>query len=241
VEGPLLTEGFRSFVGLHRIPIRHGMTLGELALMINESGWLGSNLKADLTVVPVMNWRREAWQQEWGLTWIPPSPNLPDVESVWAYPGTCLLEGTNVSEGRGTALPFITVGAPWMDSGSLMKALQTLPPLGFVFEPITFTPRSRPGSRFPKHEDRVCHGIRIRTNHIQAPRPVALGIHLIEILSRLFPDDFVFLDDHFIDKLYGSDDLRTAIDSGGHAPELMEGWAPALERFKAFRDRFLIY
>jgi uncharacterized protein YbbC (DUF1343 family) len=234
VQGPLLEEAHRSFVGLHPVPIRHGLTLGELATMINESGWLEGGVKANLTVVPMENWSREQYFQETGMSWIPPSPNLPDLSAARAYPGTCLLEGTNVSEGRGTEHPFTCLGAPWIDGHELARALNDL---GFACSPVEFTPRAMQGAWKPKYENEPCRGIMVKASG----KPVQLGVYLLASLARLYPDDFRFLKTRFIDRLYGSGRLREAIETGEEVRLLIERWQPDLEAFRKFREPFLIY
>jgi len=142
VQGNILEAAQASFVGLYPIPVRHGMTAGELAKMFNGQGWLAGRVKAELVVVPIEGWRRRMWYDETGLRFIKPSPNMPDLETAAVYPGLCLLEGTNVSEGRGTAMPFRRFGAPWIDSRLLVGRLNALNLPGMRFEQVSFTPTS---------------------------------------------------------------------------------------------------
>ena len=163
IQGPLLEMEYSSFVGMHPIPIRHGLTMGELAVMINENGWLGEKLHVDLTIIPMKGWERDMWYDETGIYWKPPSPNLPSFNAALAYLGTCLLEGTNVSEGRGTYSPFLNIGAPWIDAKEFTKELQKLDLPGVQFHPHTFMPISMlDRAKYPKFENQECFGIMIQ-------------------------------------------------------------------------------
>ncbi|MEL6823609.1 MAG: DUF1343 domain-containing protein, partial [Calditrichota bacterium] len=140
VQGNILQSEFATFVGKFPIPVRHGMTTGELAKLFNESGWLGGGVKADLTVVPLTNWTRSQWYDETGLSFIKPSPNMPSLEAATVYPGTCLLEGIKINEGRGTETPFLVLGAPWINADSLTERLNKLELRGVKFQPHRYTP-----------------------------------------------------------------------------------------------------
>ena len=214
VEGNTHTEELFSFIGLTPVPIRHGMTLGELALYYNGEHGLG----CDLAVIPAENWTRDMYYDETGLPFTPPSPNLPTQESVVVYNGTCLLEGTTVSCGRGTTTPFTLIGAPFVQPVRLAQAMNDLNLPGLKFAPAYFRPE------WGKHAHQSCGGVRIHVTDEKAVRPVALGVHLICTLRQLFPADFAFNPPAFgkrwhIDLSSGNTDLRDGILS---APEIRQ-------------------
>ena len=241
VEGPLLQPGFESFVGIARLPVRHGMTVGELARYFNEEYALG----ADLAVVEMQGWQSSRWFDETGLPWVPPSPAMPHLSTATVYPGTCLIEGTNVSEGRGTALPFEQVGAPWIDGFSLACALNDLDLTGVRFRPAAFEPAAS------KYAGRLCHGVQVHVLDRDAFRPVSLGLHLVATLSSLYPDNLRWTsreradgEKHYtFDVLTGSDHIRKVLEDGANAsvPSLLAEWAAGEAEFRERRRPYLIY
>ncbi len=237
VEGPLLDPAYASFVGLYPIPIRPGMTAGELAQLFNQEYGIG----AELEVVRCRGWDRSLWFDQTGLFWVMPSPNLPTLDSLTLYPGTCLIEGTNLSEGRGTTRPFELIGAPWVNPYDLADTLEQLGLAGVRFRPTYFTPT------FSKHEGQVCGGIQLHITDRCSLRPVTVAAHLIQTLKRLYPQEFDWRppwepDGVFpIDRLSGSDRLRKQIDAGVPAAEIVAGWSAELQTFSVCRDRFLLY
>lgn len=190
VEGPIREDSLRSFVGLHPIPIVHGMTVGELATMFNEEGWLKDGVKADLHVVKMDGWRREMWYDETGLRWIPPSPNIRTLETAVVYPGTCLIEATNLSEGRGTERPFEYIGAPFVDGEAFAKELNQLHLPGVNFQPITFTPRPMSGATSPKYSGILCAGVGIQVIDREIFEPVRTGHALLVTAKRIVGEPF---------------------------------------------------
>jgi uncharacterized protein YbbC (DUF1343 family) len=234
VEGNLLDPAFASFVGAHQIPIRHGMTAGELARLIaSERGW------PEPDIVPMRGWRREQWFDETDLPWVQPSPNLPTLDSVTLYPGTCLLEGTNVSEGRGTTRPFEYIGAPWVDPFRLAAEMTERGLPGCAFRPAYFTPT------FSKHAGEVCGGVQVHITDRAALRPVAIGIHLLEAIRTLDPEAFAWRSfeegRYFVDLLLGSDQPRRLLNEGAGATEVMAGWDDQSAAFAGRRQTFLLY
>ncbi|MFL5758961.1 MAG: exo-beta-N-acetylmuramidase NamZ domain-containing protein [Thermomicrobiales bacterium] len=234
IEGNVLEPKFVSFVGVHPIPIRHGMTAGELArLVANERGW------PEPLIVPMRGWSRAQWFDQSGLTWIQPSPNLPTLDSVSLYPGTCLIEGTNLSEGRGTTRPFELIGAPWLDPFRLATKLEkrTLP--GCAFRPAFFTPT------FSKHMGNVCGGVQVHITDRDALRPAELGVHLLEVVRTLDPGAFSWRQGkggrYFVDLLAGSDQPRRLLDRGTGAHEIVAGWTQESSLFAERRRPFLLY
>lgn len=242
VDGPILDMNYRSFVGMHPIPIRHGMTVGELAMMINGSGWLSGRLSCELSVVKLENWNRKQWISDTDLPWIPPSPNIPDDTTALTYNGFCLLEGTNISEGRGTDYPFKQFGAPWIDSESLSSDLNGLQLPGVKFLPVKFTPKSIPGkSRWPKYRDQPCEGCRITVTDREIFFPLKTAVLVMAMIREKYPHEFQFLESNFIDFLYGSDRLRLMLKNGEDVVSLIESWNVDKTEFIEFRNGFLLY
>ncbi|MGA9116474.1 MAG: DUF1343 domain-containing protein [Bacteroidota bacterium] len=206
LEGPLLEDSLRSFLGMLPVPVLYGLTPGELALMANGEGWLRGGRRADLTVVPLRGWARSMLWPGTGLPWRPPSPNLPGFQSAMVYPATCLLEATNVSEGRGTPRPFEWFGAPWVDGEALACSLSALGLPGIGFRPVRFTPS---GS---KHAGRLCGGAEMAVANPLTARVVETGLHILGTLHRLYPDSLRV-------DLHG---LRRRVGAGGPAAEWMD-------------------
>jgi molybdopterin-guanine dinucleotide biosynthesis protein MobB len=238
VEGAPQDPEFLSFVGLHPIPVRHGMTSGELArLLAAERG-----LDLDLVVSPMSGWSREMPYDETGLAWIPPSPNIPTVETARVYPGMCLLEGTNLSEGRGTTRPFETFGAPWLDPLPLVAALEDLELPGVSFLPTRFRPM------FEKHAGKTCGGAIFEVRDPDAFRSFETGLRVVEVARRLSPDEFRWRAEPYefdsrpaIDVLTGSRRFRENLDAERGATEEIARHREEERKFLARRDPFLIY
>ncbi len=241
VEGPVLDPRFRSFVGMHPIALRHGMTVGELATMFNDEGWLKDGVRAKLTVVKMKGWRREMYFEETGLPWVRPSPNMPNVDAATLYPGMALLEATNFSEGRGTTIPFELVGAPWIVSDTLIAKLRGYGMPGISFRDTTFTPVDMPGFRMnPKFEGQLCRAIRFRLTDRRAFRSVAFGIQLLSALQQLYPDHFV-MRPKAMARLAGVDWVREWILQGRTPDEIVAHWQSGLQTFKKLRRKYLLY
>ncbi|APF17392.1 Uncharacterized conserved protein UCP016719 [Caldithrix abyssi DSM 13497] len=241
IEGPLLDTAFASFVGLFPIPVRHGMTAGELATLFNEQGWLKNGVRAKLRIVPMKNWQRSMWYDQTGLKFIAPSPNMPDLATATVYPGMCLLEGTNVSEGRGTEMPFLQFGAPWIKTAVLLKELRALNLPGVQFDSTIFKPQSIPGKAVhPKFENQRCYGVRLRVTDRNAFRSFKTGVLVIKALHDLYPDHFAWRVGHF-DRLCGTDAVRLAIEKGEQLDVLFEQWEKEGEAFQKQRQPYLLY
>lgn len=205
VEGPILDLKYQSFIGKYPIPIRYGLTIGELAEKIIQEKWI--RLAPKLTVIPMEGWNVSLWYDETTLPWVKPSPNIPNLETALIYPGMCLLEGTNISEGRGTDHPFKWFGAPWIDSKNLSKELNKLKLSGVVFVPKSFAPISIPGvADKPKYENQLCHGIEIRIIDRNKYNSVKTGISVLKKINKLYPD-FLIIKETRLNKLWGSDTL----------------------------------
>ncbi len=223
------------------LPVRHGMTIGELATMINEKGWLKNGIRAELTVVPMSGWRRSLWFDETGLPWRTPSPNMPDLHVAIVYPGTCLFEGTNVSEGRGTYEPFRRIGAPWLNIDTFGYINKVLDLPGVRFGPIRFIPHSIPAmSPRPKHMDQTVYGVNIVVSDRNLFRPYLTGIALVKYFHDADPGNFKWHEKHF-DRLCGTDKIRKMIQDGKTLQEIQRFIEPAVPAFLAARKPFLLY
>ncbi|HEY2907444.1 MAG TPA: DUF1343 domain-containing protein [Vicinamibacterales bacterium] len=239
VEGPVLVRGFESFVGQYPIPMRHGMTIGELARLFNEHFGIG----ADLEVVAMEGWRREMYHEDTGLPWVMPSPNIPTNETAVVYPGTVLFEGTNVSEGRGTTRPFELVGAPWVTADRFADAMNRLELDGARFRPAFFEPT------FHKHAKVGCGGCQIHVLDRTAFRPVETGIALLAAFRAADADQFAWRPPPYeyehdklpIDILAGSSELREQIDNGMSARDIARSWESSVAEFGRVRKQFLAY
>jgi uncharacterized protein YbbC (DUF1343 family) len=238
-EGPLLRPGFESFVGLHPVPLRHGLTAGELARLANDAFGIG----CDLEVVPCHGWERTAWFDETGLPFVLPSPNLPTLDSCVTYPGMVLLEGTNLSEGRGTTRPFEFVGAPFLDADRFARALEARQLPGVTFRPCHFEPT------FHKHADALCGGVQIHVTDRDAFRSVETAVAVLRAAKDMAPEAFAWRPPPYeyeaekmpIDILWGSEALRTGIDGGGSAAEILSGVEAELASFEATAAPYLLY
>ena len=241
VEGNILETKFSTFVGLYPIPIRHGMTVGELAQMFNGEGWLKDGIQANLNIVPLKNWPRASWYDQTGLKFINPSPNMPDFKTAVIYPGLCLIEGTNVSEGRGTLEPFLQFGAPWIDKKQFSSALNALKLPGVRFQEETFTPRSIKGmSTNPKHQDKLCFGARIEVTDRSVLKAYETGVRVIELIHKLYPDSMEWRQSHF-DRLCGTAKIRESIITNKNLDSLLNSIRQDEDLFRNKRQKYLLY
>ena len=241
VEGNLLNPAFRSFVGASTLPIRHGMTVGELARLFKaelEPPPQSHQAPIQLEVVPMHGWRRAMWYDQTELPWVPPSPNMPTVETATLYPGTCLIEGTNLSEGRGTIKPFEWIGAPWIDSVGWAQTLNNLDLSGTHFRPIHFTPTHS------KYADQPCYGVQIHVTERDELKPVDVALHLIATARCDYPDQFKFLQDsggYFFDLLAGTDEVRQRLMDSESPAEIARVWETDVAAFTKQRRPYLLY
>ena len=239
VDGNLLQLEFLSFVGMHPLVVRHGMTSGELALMFREE----LALDVDLRVVPMKGWRRPMHYEDPGLPWVLPSPHMPTVDTAFVYPGGCLIEGTNLSEGRGTTRPFELVGAPWLDAHALASALERERLPGVGFRAAAFTPT------FQKHQGALCHGVQVHV-HDRARFPAFLTyLLLIHHARRQDEKRFAWRDPPYeyervklpIDILGGTDRVRKTIEQGVSPKKLAGGFRKDAAAFRRRRRKYLLY
>jgi uncharacterized protein YbbC (DUF1343 family) len=239
IEGPTLKRGFESFVGLKPIPVRHSMTIAEIAIYLKEEFYPS----LDLEVIPMSGWRRRLWFDDTGLDWVMPSPNMPTLDTAAVYPGMCLLEGTNLSEGRGTTRPFEIFGAPFGDPHNIVKRLNEFKLQGVIFRPLYFKPT------FQKHSNRLCGGAQIHVIDRERFKPLKTAICIIKTFYELYPNEFRWKSPPYeyeyekppIDILYGSDELRNGIERGLNIEHLEEGWEKDCLRFKRTIEKYLLY
>ena len=239
VEGALLVAGFESFVGQFPIPMRHGMTIGELARLFNAHFRLG----AQLEVVEMEGWRREMFADETGLPWVMPSPNMPTLDTAVVYPGTVLFEGTLLSEGRGTTRPFELLGAPGIEAERFAREMNALGLPGAFFRPAMFEPT------FQKHAKQACGGCQVHVTDRRAFKPVLTGAALIGAFHRAQPDKPVWRQPPYeyeheklpIDILAGSPRFREQVEAGETAARMADSWRGDEVAFKALRAPFLLY
>jgi len=239
VEGPMLEPGYESFVGQYPIPMRHGMTMGELARLFNTEFGIG----ADLEVIAMEGWRRDMYFDATGLPWVIPSPNMPTLDTAIVYPGTVLFEGTNLSEGRGTTRPFELVGAPWPIAERFAEQMNHAGLPGVRFRPAVFEPT------FQKHARTTCAGCQIHVLDRRTFKPVETGAALIAAFRAAGPDTFAWRNPPYeyehdkmpIDILAGSSELREQIEHGVEPRAIAASWAPGVEAFMKIREQYLLY
>ncbi|MCC6158376.1 MAG: DUF1343 domain-containing protein, partial [Deltaproteobacteria bacterium] len=230
-------RGFESFVGLYPVPTRHGMTAGEIARHVRRA----HDIDVDLDVIPMEGWTRAMWWDETDLPWIPPSPNMPTLQTAIVYPGGCLIEATSLSEGRGTTTPFELVGAPGIDGAVVANDLRDRHLPGCVLRPVTFEPR------FQKHAGVPCGGVFVHVTDRDVFDALRTYTHLIDAVRRRFPESFAWRGEAYefvrdvpaIDLLSGSSRLRHAIESGGDIDDALRD--DFSRRFLVEREADLIY
>jgi uncharacterized protein YbbC (DUF1343 family) len=239
IEGNVLEKGFESFVGQFPLPTRHGMTAGELASMFNEHWGIG----CDLEVVRMEGWSRELWFDETDAPWVLPSPNMPTLDSATVFPGTVHLEGTQMSEGRGTTRPFELVGAPYVEPWELARSLKAKGLPAVTFRPTNFLPT------FQKHAGVTCGGVQIHVLDREEFKPVITGVAFVKCCYDLYGEDFRWkeppyeyvFDKNPFDVISGGEGLRRAIERGDTLEEIEESWKEGLEAFRETRQKFLLY
>jgi len=232
-QGNVLDPGFASFVGMYPIPMRHGLTPAELALLFRSE----FGVDAELHIAPLDGWRRDMLFDDTGLPWRAPSPNMPDVESALHYPGTCLFEGTPLSVGRGTDRAFQQVGAPWLNAEELASRVRAHGLEGVRIEAVSFTPRAAGDGKF---SDEEVHGVRLTVTDASTYDPARTGVALLIEARALSGDHWSWRASHF-DRLAGTDRLRRGIDAGEGLEELTRGWTDELNAFSQAREAVLLY
>jgi uncharacterized protein YbbC (DUF1343 family) len=232
MEGPILQfPKYSSFIGLYPIPLRHGMTLGELAQLFNAKFLTN---KVSLTVVPMENWHRDEWFDETDLPWVLPSPNLPTLDSATVYPGQVMIEGTNLSEGRGTTKPFEFFGAPWIDGFVLAKKLNELNLPGVKFREVYFTPT------FSKFSGQQCGGCEIHVADRNKFQSISTTLTILATVEKLYGDKLEFHASYF-DKVLGNSRVREELESGEPVEKIVAEFQPGLNDFAKLREPYLLY
>jgi uncharacterized protein YbbC (DUF1343 family) len=239
VEGNLVENKFRSFVGYFPLTNRHGMTIGELAQMFREE----FSAPCDLEVIPMKGWHRRRYFDELDLPWVLPSPNMPTVDTAVVYPGMCLLEGTELSEGRGTTRPFEIFGAPYVDPEKLVKRLREFHLPGVRFRPLFFKPL------FQKHAGTICGGAQIHVTRRRAYKSLLTGVAVLKAVRGLYPEQFRYREQAYefvedipaIDLLAGNDQLRMQLEKGMALKEIENSWEEDKVRFLELRKKYRLY
>jgi uncharacterized protein YbbC (DUF1343 family) len=241
VDGPVLEAGNESFIGMHRIPIVHGMTLGEYATMLNGEGWLAQGVQAELTVLTCKGYRHSMRWRETGLAWVAPSPNLATEYAAYLYPGLCWFEPTPVSVGRGTDSAFTLMGAPWFEPTGAEAG--TWSAHGLQADRMFFTPRSLPGkASSPKYQDKACQGLMF-TNRVSGKNLLLAGLALLRD-SYVQYDEYAGGEPFFyrgFNRWPGNETLEGQIRAGTEPEEIWNSWQAGVERFKATREQYLLY
>lgn len=239
IEGNVLDPEFSSFVGPRPIPMRHGLTLGELMRVYNEQ----YDIKCRLTVIPISGWRRNMYFEDSGLPWVLPSPNMPLVDTALVYPGQVTLEGTNLSEGRGTTRPFEIFGAPYIDPRTLFEAIEPETLKGVIFRETTFIPT------FDKWAGQICKGFQIHVVDRGAYRPYRCSLALIAAILKLYPQDFRWAEPPYeyvsdklpIDVIIGDSTIRRDLEEGRPILDMETDWKKSLDDWLKIRSEYLIY
>lgn len=239
VQGPLVESGFESFVGLYPVPVRHGLTIAELCTMLNKM----HAIDCEIEVIRLRGWKRRAYFDETGLEWTVPSPNMPHLYTALVYPGMCLLEGTNLSEGRGTTRPFENFGAPWIDPSRLVAELTHQRIEGIALRAISFIPT------FHKYRGRMCGGAQIHVTDRDAFDPLIAALKIIRTIMRLYPVHFSWRRPPYefekmkmpFDILVGNAWVRKSLEKGTDTSVMRKRWEAGLRRFRAARQEYLLY
>lgn len=238
-EGPVLNPDYASFVGLKPLPVRHGMTMGEIGAYLKER----YHQKLDLHVIEMQDWKRSQWFDETGLPWVLPSPNMPTIETAMVYPGMCLLEGTNLSEGRGTTRPFEIFGAPFIHPDTLVDRLKEFRLPGVLFRPLSFEPT------FQKHAKVLCGGAQIHVTDREAFKPFKTAAAILKAIHNTWPREFAWKQPPYeyeeikmpIDILAGTDRLRKMIEKWAELREMEAWWKDEARAFEKIRKTYLLY
>jgi uncharacterized protein YbbC (DUF1343 family) len=239
-EGPVLDMRYASFVGLRPLPVRHGMTIGEIGIYFRNEFYLSM----DLYVIKIQGWKRNLWFNETDYPWIMPSPNMPTLDTATVYPGMCLIEGTNLSEGRGTTRPFEIFGAPFIEPDSLLKYLKEFKLPGIVFRPVYFQPT------FQKHAGKLCGGAQIHIVDKEKIKPFKTGVAILKAMHDLYQEQFAWKQPPYeyetekmpVDILSGTNRIRIDIEKGERLNRMEEWWKEECSQFnKRFRKKYLIY
>ena len=240
LEGPIIEEQYFSFVGKYPIPVRYGMTPAELAKMIKGEGWMQGMEKLNLMVIPMKGWRRDMWYDETGLPWIKPSPNIPSITTAIIYPGMCMFEALNVSEGRGTMHPFEHFGAPWIDNQNLADTMNEFALPGIYFNATAYTPVNIPGaSGRPKYMNEEVKGLNLIITDREQLRPLSIMVYLFSALKQHYPEEIEL--GKYLERLIGIESFRVAINDARQPEAILKEWEKDIEKFKNIRQKYLLY
>lgn len=240
IEGPILEKSLFSFVGQYPIPVRYGMTPGELAWMIKGEKWMKGMDDLDLNVIPMEGWLRSMWYDQTGLPWVKPSPNIPSILTAAVYPGLCLVEALNVSEGRGTMRPFEQTGAPWIDSGKLAETMNSEHLPGIYFKPISYTPVMLPDAApWSKYRDQDVHGLSLIITDREMMRPLQVAVHLFVALKKHYPKELELREN--LERLIGISTFRRSVENLHSPEEILAGWESGIQDFAKARQKYLLY
>ena len=239
IEGPVLKPEFASYVGLRPLPVRHGMTIGEMGTYLRDTFYPG----LDFRVITMQKWKRKMWFDQTGLPWVMPSPNMPTLDTALVYPGMCLLEGTNISEGRGTTRPFEMFGAPFIHPETLINVLKEFKLPGVVFRPLSFEPT------FQKHAGTLCGGAQIHVTDREKFKPFKTGVAVLKAIHNTYPRDFAWKQPPYeyedvklpIDILAGTNRLRKEIEAWKNLDEMEKWWKEEAKGFEKIRKKYLLY
>ena len=242
ISGPIPRLEFQSFESYHLFPIRHGLTIGEMALIINEMGWIKDLKRIQLNIIPMANWEREMWFEDTQLPWKNITPHLESPSSLLAYSGMDLFRGTNLNIGFGTGAPYMVVGSPWLSTSYLLRKLkeQNLP--GVTFKEIEYRPSgSTYYKRVPKFDNLKCSGIKLIIIDQDIFKPIETATSMLIFIDQLFPRQFQWEENNYIDKLFGSNELRILAAQQKNPDHLPALWSRDIYKFNEFRQAFLIY
>lgn len=239
IEGSLLEAGHESFVGQYPIPMRHGLTVGELAALFNDE----FEINCELEIIKLDGWNREYYFDETDAPWVMPSPNMPTVNTAVVFPGTVFFEGTQISEGRGTTRPFEVIGAPFIDASILLEVMNSLEHPGVIFRSVNFLPT------FQKYANQVCEGLFLHIVDRSKFKPVITGISLIKAIFELYPAHFNWkqppyeyvFDQNPFDVICGNEEIRNNIEQNKTINEISESWVESEQKFKQLRENYLLY
>jgi uncharacterized protein YbbC (DUF1343 family) len=240
VDGPVLDNNYQSFVGIAPIPITHGMTVGELAKYFVGEKLITNSDKVSLNVIKCKNWNREI-PDKFFLKWNSPSPNINSLQTALIYPGTCLLEGTNISEGRGTRFPFLQIGAPFFNSEEIITKLELQKISGAKISPVSFFPVDIEGiATNPKYKEQTCYGIRIEITDPDKFESVKFGVKFLYVVNKLYGSKIKFNNSSF-DRLAGSSKLREMLSDQEPPEQIFASWQKDLTKFNKIRNKYLLY
>jgi len=242
ISGPIPRARFQTMEAYHLFPIRHGLTIGEAAIIINEMGWVKDLKRVKLTVIPIANWERDNWYNQTDLNWQPPMPFIKDNKTLLAYAGMDLFRATNLNIGFGTKSPYLYIGAPWLVTNFFLEKLNSLGLEGVIFEEVQYRPKGyHYFYRSPNYDGMSCSGIKILITNLDDFNPIMTAVSILSLINSLHPREFQWVNDNYIDKLIGTDILRIAIAQKKSSDMIIPEWSQEIYIFNEFRKPFLLY